>query len=116
MTRRQVAPDLDKKIVITGAAGLVGLNLALLLREAGYTNVVGIDKKSANLQHFQELLPDYKAINAGLESPGNWEQEFNGAELAILFTPRSAVPTTDRFTRTMSLPQRTSCMLANKAP
>ena len=42
--------NLDEKIVVTGAAGLVGQNLVLMLRERGYRSVVAIDKQPANLR------------------------------------------------------------------
>jgi nucleoside-diphosphate-sugar epimerase len=36
----------DGRIVITGGAGLVGQNLVLLLHEAGYRDLVVIDKQA----------------------------------------------------------------------
>ena len=37
-------PERTNRIVITGAAGLVGQNLVTLLLEEGYRNIVAIDK------------------------------------------------------------------------
>ena len=38
----------DRKIVITGAAGLVGQNLVTLLVEQGHTRLVAIDKHAGD--------------------------------------------------------------------
>ena len=48
----------QSKIVITGAAGLVGQNLLLLLREKGYRNMVAIDRHAENLAIAVKLNPD----------------------------------------------------------
>lgn len=53
------------KIVLTGAAGLVGQNLATLLREQGYTNLVGIDKHH-NTGVLRRLNPDMTVIETDL--------------------------------------------------
>jgi nucleoside-diphosphate-sugar epimerase len=41
--------DATEEIIVTGAAGLVGRNLVLLPREAGYRRIVAIDKQQENL-------------------------------------------------------------------
>ena len=61
---------MSKKIIITGAAGLVGQNLVLLMREQGYTNLVAIDKQSANLKLLGELNPGVRIVEADLAAPG----------------------------------------------
>ncbi|RXE27105.1 NAD-dependent epimerase/dehydratase family protein, partial [Xanthomonas perforans] len=47
--------DKHAKIVITGAAGLVGQNLIVELEQQGYTQLVAIDKHAHNLQILREL-------------------------------------------------------------
>lgn len=73
------------KIVITGAAGLVGQNLVVLLRELGYTNVIAIDKHEANLNILGEVNPGVTTVCADLAEPGDWEAHLQGAAcVAIL--------------------------------
>jgi nucleoside-diphosphate-sugar epimerase len=74
----------DAKVVVTGAAGLVGQNLVLLLREAGYTNLVAIDKQSANLRLLSQLNPGVRVVEADLAEPGAWVREFEGAGTALV--------------------------------
>jgi len=72
------------KIVITGASGLVGQNLVLLLREQGFADIVAIDKQVANLRLLGELNPGVRIIEADLAVPGPWEAEFAGASVAVI--------------------------------
>lgn len=71
------------KIVLTGAAGLVGQNLVVELKAQGYTHLVAIDKHAANLQILQQLHPDVECIHADLAEPGNWRDAFAGARLVV---------------------------------
>jgi nucleoside-diphosphate-sugar epimerase len=72
------------KIVITGAAGLVGQNLMLLLREQGYTDLVAIDKHAENLAILAELNPDVLTHHADLSEPGDWQQLFEGVNCVVI--------------------------------
>jgi nucleoside-diphosphate-sugar epimerase len=72
------------KLVVTGASGLVGQNLALLLSEAGYENVVGIDKNHQNLDLLRQLNPTMRVVEADLAEPGEWEREFEGADAVVV--------------------------------
>ena len=72
-----------KKIVITGAAGLVGQNLTPRLKERGY-QIVGIDKHKRNLAILRELHPDIEAIEADLASEGAWSDALAGADALVL--------------------------------
>lgn len=74
----------QKKIVITGAAGLVGQNLVLLLREQGYEHIVAIDKHTKNLHTLTKLNPGIEAYSADLAEPGLWEEEFSKASCVII--------------------------------
>jgi nucleoside-diphosphate-sugar epimerase len=84
------------KIVITGAAGLVGQNLVLMLQESGYKNLVAIDKQPDNLRLVQELSPTIRTVLADLAEPGAWEQELEGAEALLVLhaqiTGKTAAP------------------------
>ena len=77
MDRRQT------KVVITGAAGLVGQNLVVELKAQGWTNLVAIDKHQRNLAVLRELHPDLQAIEADVSESGDWEQALAGAGLVV---------------------------------
>lgn len=74
----------NEKIVITGAAGLVGQNLTLLLREQGYTQIVAIDKHEANLQLLKKLNPDITICHADVAEENDWQHSFKDASRVIL--------------------------------
>ncbi len=76
--------DLSQKIVITGVAGLVGQNLSLLLHQAGFTNIVGIDKNVHNLAVLREHQPYVRVIEADLAEQGVWEAEIADADIVVL--------------------------------
>ncbi len=64
---------LKDKIIITGAAGLVGQNLIVQLREKGYRHLVAIDKHAYNLGILQKLHPEVTTVLADLAEPGAWQ-------------------------------------------
>ena len=74
----------DERILLLGAAGLVGQNLALLLREQGYSNLVGIDKHPTNVDTLRRLNPDMRVIEADLAVPGAWEKEVAEARIVVM--------------------------------
>jgi nucleoside-diphosphate-sugar epimerase len=74
----------NDKIVLAGAAGLVGQNLAVLLREQGYTNLVGIDKQPFNTRVLRELNPEMTVIEADLARPGDWSEGLRGARALVM--------------------------------
>jgi nucleoside-diphosphate-sugar epimerase len=71
------------KIVITGAAGLVGQNLVVKLKQAGYTNLVGIDKHAANTPILARLHPEMRVVRADLAHDDGWQAEFKDAAVLI---------------------------------
>jgi len=75
--------DKNAKIVLTGAAGLVGQNLLVEMRAQGYTRLVAIDKHEYNLGILRQLHPDVEAILADLAEPGAWEDAFAGAACVV---------------------------------
>jgi nucleoside-diphosphate-sugar epimerase len=75
--------DTDK-IVIYGAAGLVGQNLAIHLREQRFTNLVGIDKHAVNVEILRGLNPQMRIVNADLAQPGEWQDATTGTKVAVL--------------------------------
>jgi nucleoside-diphosphate-sugar epimerase len=70
-------------IVITGAAGLVGQNLLLLLRERGYKNLLAIDVHADNLAIAAKLNPGIKTLCADLSREGDWQRAFEGASAVV---------------------------------
>ncbi|MCP4451441.1 MAG: NAD-dependent epimerase/dehydratase family protein, partial [Planctomycetes bacterium] len=72
------------KILITGGAGLVGQNLIVHLKSAGYTNLVALDKHSANTRILRDLHPDIEVMAADLSQPGDWEQALEGVSALVL--------------------------------
>lgn len=71
------------KIVLTGAAGLVGQNLIVELEAQGYTRLVAIDKHEHNLGILQRLHPGVTVVHADLAEPGEWAAEFDQAACVI---------------------------------
>lgn len=88
-----------RKIVITGAAGLVGQNLVLLMREAGYTQLVALDKQAANLALLGRLNPGVRTVQADVAEAGDWEHEFEGAEVAVVLHAQITGKTSEVFER-----------------
>lgn len=73
----------NEKVVLTGAAGLVGQNLIVELKDQGYTRLIAIDKHAHNLQILKELHPDVETIRADLAEPGDWEAALSGAACVV---------------------------------
>jgi nucleoside-diphosphate-sugar epimerase len=73
-----------KKIVITGAAGLVGQNLIPRLHLDVQTEIVGIDKHSKNIAILRELHPEIRIVLADLAEDGAWKHEFEGCTHLVI--------------------------------
>ncbi len=72
------------KIVITGAAGLVGQNLILMLGELGYPELVAIDKQKNNLALLARLNPRVRTVLADVAEEGAWREELAGAGAVVM--------------------------------
>lgn len=72
------------KIIVTGAAGLVGQNLVPRLKKLFPGQIVGIDKHVANTKILSDLHPDIEVIGDDLAESGDWERSFEGAEVLVL--------------------------------
>lgn len=68
----------SKKVVITGAAGLVGQNLIPRLKEVQQWEIVAIDKHANNAAILQRLHPDMRVVIDDLASDGAWQKELEG--------------------------------------
>lgn len=73
-----------QRIVITGAAGLVGQNMVPRLKARGYRNLVGIDKHRANTPKLKALHQDMTVVEADLAKPGAWADTFAGADVLVI--------------------------------
>lgn len=87
------------RVVVTGAAGLVGQNLTLLLQQEGFTDLVVIDKQEANLSLLRRLSPNVEAICADLAEPGEWEKAFVGADALVMLHAQITGKTREPFDR-----------------
>lgn len=76
--------DKNSKIIITGAAGLVGQNLIVRLKRQSYTNIVAIDKHRTNISVLRKLHPEIEIIEADLAEPGEWQRVFQEAKAVVL--------------------------------
>lgn len=71
------------KIVVTGAAGLVGQNLVPRLKARGHHDIMGIDKHPANTGKLRELHADIKVIEADLAQDGPWTDTLQGCDVLV---------------------------------
>ena len=72
-----------RRIVLTGAAGLVGQNLVVELLAQGYDNLLAIDKHAHNLAILKRLHPQVETLEADLAEPGAWEEALAGAQCVV---------------------------------
>ncbi|MDR3474692.1 MAG: NAD-dependent epimerase/dehydratase family protein [Devosia sp.] len=73
-----------RKIIIAGAAGLVGQNLVARLKARPDLKLVGIDKHPANVRLFRQVHPEVEIIEADLAVPGPWADVFAGADTVVI--------------------------------
>lgn len=91
--------NLASKIIIPGAAGLVGQNLIILLKERGYRNIVAIDQHEYNIRFLRELHPDIEVIQADVSQPGDWINSFAGGDVLIMLQAQITSKFTEPFVR-----------------
>src|SRR5271168_1100468 len=77
------------KIVVTGAAGLVGQNLIPRLMAKGFTEIVAIDKHPTNVKILEKYHPTIRVLRQDLvESSGReangWETEMAGCQALVI--------------------------------
>ena len=85
-----------KKIIITGAMGLVGLNLLTKLDYNSYQITV-IDKNIHNLNLAKKIFPKLKKINADLSKEGDWEKEFTDVDVVIQLQAQISSPKKEHY-------------------
>jgi nucleoside-diphosphate-sugar epimerase len=87
-----------KKIIVTGAAGLVGQNLIPLLVENNY-EVIAIDRNKKNLQLLQRLNPTIKYLETDVSNRGEWEKEFENSYCVIELHAQIASQQKEEFSK-----------------
>lgn len=102
--------DKDKRIIITGAAGLLGQNTILLLRKKGYQNLIAIDKHHGNLAILKQLHPGIEIVEADLSKPGGWQDVFQKAD--VLLQMHAQITSTDQQEFKRNTIQATEYVLA----
>ncbi|HTJ02740.1 MAG TPA: NAD-dependent epimerase/dehydratase family protein [Methylovirgula sp.] len=75
---------MTRKIIVTGAAGLVGQNLIARLKQNPNIQIVGIDKHPTNTALLRKIHPEIEVIEADLAKPGNWTEALAGADALVL--------------------------------
>jgi nucleoside-diphosphate-sugar epimerase len=75
---------MSKKIVVTGAAGLVGQNLIPRLKLDTGNEIVAIDKHPKNVAILRQLHPELRVVEADLSAAGPWQQELEGCTHLVL--------------------------------
>ncbi|MEK6845421.1 MAG: NAD-dependent epimerase/dehydratase family protein, partial [Nanoarchaeota archaeon] len=106
-----------KKIIITGATGLVGMNLLALLHENNLANakpanadkkskplspkydIIAIDKNKINLRLGKKLFPEVHFEAADLAQPGTWEELFKNADTVIQLQAQISSPSPEPYAR-----------------
>ncbi|HEB87270.1 MAG TPA: NAD(P)-dependent oxidoreductase [Gammaproteobacteria bacterium] len=91
--------DKNSKIIIPGAAGLVGQNLVVQLKKQGYTNLVAIDKFTENLNILKKIHPGITAIDADVSRPGDWQAHLKDAQMVIMLQAQIGSKYSDDFIR-----------------
>jgi nucleoside-diphosphate-sugar epimerase len=89
----------SKRIVIPGAAGLVGQNLILLLKAQGYKNIIAIDKHPQNTATLRQLHPDITIIEADVSRQGDWQSIFNEGDILVMLQAQIGSKKSDDFIR-----------------
>jgi nucleoside-diphosphate-sugar epimerase len=67
-----------KKIVVTGAAGLMGQNLISRLKSNTQNEIIAIDKHTKNTAILRQLHPEIRVVEADIAERGSWEPELDG--------------------------------------
>lgn len=76
--------NMSKKIVVTGAAGLVGQNLLTRLKRDRLNEIVAIDKHPRNISVFRRLHPEIHMVEADLAEAGAWQRELEGCTHLVI--------------------------------
>tara|TARA_R100000365_G_C2748620_1_gene80824 strand:+ start:1421 stop:2347 length:927 start_codon:yes stop_codon:yes gene_type:complete len=87
------------KVLITGAAGLVGQNLIPALKKNPEYSIVAMDKHPSNVKILRDLHPEIDVIEADLGTSGTWEEVAAEADSVIQLHAQIGGLTEEEFTR-----------------
>jgi nucleoside-diphosphate-sugar epimerase len=76
----------SRKVVLTGAAGLVGQNLVPRLKAKGFTEIVTIDKHPTNVRILEKFHPSVRVLHRDLAdaSTDDWAAELAGCQALVI--------------------------------
>jgi nucleoside-diphosphate-sugar epimerase len=89
----------SSKIIIPGAAGLVGQNLIIMLKEQGYSNIVAIDQHEHNMQFIKDLHPEIELVYGDLAESDSWDNAFSGGDVLIMLQAQITSKISEPFVR-----------------
>lgn len=72
------------RILVTGAAGLVGQNLIPLLKAQPGVSILAIDKHPNNTAILKSLHPEIDVLQADLAEPGDWVGEARACDSVVM--------------------------------
>lgn len=72
------------RLLITGAAGLLGQNLVARARSRGWTDIIAIDKHPANTATLRALHPDITVVQADLAHDDGWQHLLDGIDALVI--------------------------------
>lgn len=72
------------RVLVTGAAGLVGQNLVPLLKAHPGCSILAIDKHPHNSGVFRKLHPEVDFIEADIADPGPWQAQAKACDAVVM--------------------------------
>ena len=86
-----------QQIIIPGGAGLVGQNLIVKLKAAGYTDIVAIDKHPSNILILKKLHPDIRVYHSDLVTDTDWHEAINNKSIIVMLQAQIGSKKSDDF-------------------
>lgn len=87
------------KIVLTGAAGLVGQNLIKLFENRGFDEIVAIDKHKKNVEILERLHPSVRVVRQDLATGDAWQEHLAGCTSLVIGHAQIGGTIEDEFVR-----------------
>ncbi|MDP3493891.1 MAG: NAD-dependent epimerase/dehydratase family protein [Hyphomonadaceae bacterium] len=87
------------RILVAGAAGLVGQNLIPKLKADPACSILAIDKHPQNTKILRKLHPEIDVLEADLADPGAWVAEARQCDVAVMLQAQIGGLEREEFTR-----------------